>query len=274
MGRTERRTDSGNELEAAVLRKLKLTPDFLQQPPPESCAESTKYRGHVRRLCEHLSKLGCPPTDVPEYVRFAHQTLASLYLKIQAHGSHLEIRRLALRFALDARASVEGDVRRFFASQDGESWVVREHDQTGDFSTSMASGVVVGWYPATEVLGCVFGQPRRYEDLRELVEQVFGRVPTEADALPAVVTQSIPADPPAPERIGPGLHNHFLKEVRRLGGEWFKAGDLQLGSHNRTSRTNWLSAVSMAEYGYLEHNGRDGNARQYRVRPTSRWASR
>ena len=87
----------------------------ISQIVATAMADADSLVEHIDQLAEHLSALGCTTkADVEHYFLVANRTLVSLYFVArQPQPSPDELKRLALRYALDARRPVEGDLRRF-----------------------------------------------------------------------------------------------------------------------------------------------------------------
>lgn len=155
----------------------------------------------IRR--DHLQTIGCPPAEEDAYDRFAKQTLASLYLVArEARPSPTEMRRLALRYALDARRSIDGDLNRFAWTKERDGWRIAE-DQFACGLGGTDWKIPVGIGTATRLIGlpniagrlvrdpfavavldCVLANPPRIDSLKGLIEKLPGKMPTAEDAIP------------------------------------------------------------------------------------------
>ena len=78
----------------------------------------------------HLEAIGCPPADVLKYFEQSDRTLATLYLLLAQPGnpSPTEMQRLALRYALDARQPIEGDVSLFKLRRESDCFRIAVQD--------------------------------------------------------------------------------------------------------------------------------------------------
>ena len=83
---------------------------------------------YVDSLVEKFGSIGCKHSEIHGYFRLAHQTLASLYFAVSLPShSPTEVKKLALRYALDARKAVEGSLDRFHLTRKESYWEVREY---------------------------------------------------------------------------------------------------------------------------------------------------
>ena len=141
---------------------------------------------HLDHLAEQLSAINCTSkADVEHYFRAANQTLASLYfLAAQPQPSPDGLKRLALRYALDARRPVEGDLWRFEWRRLEGGWEVTEYPSLAARTLPFRlPGRVLRDVDTVTVLDHVFARPPQFYDLMDFIEDRFGRVPTEADCL-------------------------------------------------------------------------------------------
>ncbi len=141
---------------------------------------------HLDHLAEQLSAINCTTkADVEHYFRAANQTLASLYfVAAQPQPSPDGLKRLALRFALDARRPIGGDLGRFDWRRLERGWEVTEYPSLGARALPFRlPGRVLQDVYTVAVLDHVFARPPKIYDLMGLIEDLFGRVPTEADCL-------------------------------------------------------------------------------------------
>ena len=158
----------------------------ISQIVATAIADADSLVEHIDQLAEHLSALGCTTkADVEHYFRVANRTLVSLYLAArQPQPSPDELKRLALRYALDARRPVEGDLRRFEMRRLEDAWEVVEHSSLAVWALPFRlPGRVLRDFYTVSVLDCVFARKPQIFDLMGLIEEQLGGVPSEADGL-------------------------------------------------------------------------------------------
>jgi hypothetical protein len=155
-----------------VYRQLSL----LEPMAAANCLLSGAYVDH---FVAHLEAIGCTPAEVPEYLRLRDQVLASLYLLLQRpNPSPDAMRRLALRFALDTRRPIEGDLSRFRRFREERYWQIAEEPNELVLAEPIKNA------QAAAVLDYVFTDPPQIMRLTDLIEHLLHKVPTAEDALP------------------------------------------------------------------------------------------
>jgi hypothetical protein len=140
---------------------------------------------YLNYVVDHLEAIGCPPTEVLNYLRLGKQTLASLYLlAAKGNPSPMEMRRLALRYALDARRPV-ADLARFMWKREPGGWRIAEYPADKPWILpSLPPGRLVKGLHAVQVLDCVLADPPAVPRLMEVIENILEKVPGALDALP------------------------------------------------------------------------------------------
>lgn len=134
----------------------------------------------------HLEDIGCPAGSVENYVRLERQTLASLYYLVQRTApSPTEMRRLALRAALDARSPVEGNLSRFESERTPGGWVISEHPGTVPILPRPYRHRVVRNALLNKVLDCILSDSPKIFELMRVIETIFGEPPHKAETLEA-----------------------------------------------------------------------------------------
>ncbi|MBC8867946.1 MAG: hypothetical protein H8E44_00940 [Planctomycetes bacterium] len=144
---------------------------------------------HLDQLTEHLLEIGCTcKAEVEEYFQAANRTLASLYfVAAKAQPSPDGLKRLAIRYALDARQPVEGDLRRFEFRRLERGWEAVEYQSVAARRLPFQlPGCVVRDIYAVLILDFVFASPPRIFDLMELIENLLGGVPSRTDCSDSV----------------------------------------------------------------------------------------
>jgi hypothetical protein len=156
----------------------------------EILAAAEEQAGDVGRylndFAAHLEAIDCPPDEVPAYLRLGEQTLGSLYVLVgQGNPSPTEMRRLALRYALDTRRPVEGDLSRFTFEREPRGWRITE-DPAGPPRVLPLSlpGRSVTNFQAVRVIDGVLADPPAIPALMLTIETVLSRVPGPQDGLP------------------------------------------------------------------------------------------
>jgi hypothetical protein len=137
-------------------------------------------------LAAHLEAIGCPLDEVPTYLRLGEQTLGSLYVLVgQGNPSPGELRRLGLRYALDTRNPVEGDLSRFTFGRESQGWRITE-DPAGPprVLPLPLPGRLVTNFQAVRVLDCVLADPPAIPRLMLAIETILNKVPGPQDGLP------------------------------------------------------------------------------------------
>ena len=141
---------------------------------------------HIEHLAEHFSSIGCTDKgDVEQYFRAANRTLASLYFVAkQPRPSPDGLKRLALRYALDARRAIEGDLRRFETRRTERGWEIVEYQTAVERGIPFQlPGRAVQDIYTVSVLDFALVNPPRIFDLMGLIENLIGGVPSESDCL-------------------------------------------------------------------------------------------
>ena len=214
-------------------------------------ADATSVGNHLDHLVEHLLAIGCTDrADVQEYFDLANRVLASLYQEAaKAHPSPSELTKLALRYALDARHPVEGEVGRFAFRRQQDAWEVIEYP-------SMAMRVPAIPLPgrpvknvfAVRILDYLQRQPPAIYALMGLIEDLLGGVPAETDGLsgnannPGRAEQlNIEVDlqtsivwlngEPIPVT---NEQAHFVHLVASAGGSWISSKEIRVSGSSGT----------------------------------------
>jgi hypothetical protein len=139
---------------------------------------------YVDSLVEKFESIGCKHSEIHGYFRLAHQTLASLYFAVSLPSpSPTEVKKLALRYALDARKAVEGSLDRFHLTRKESYWEVREYPGIAVSSIPMPPRCVRDLV-AVDVLDQVFRGKLDTYRLMELIEWWLHGRPSKDDALP------------------------------------------------------------------------------------------
>jgi hypothetical protein len=142
----------------------------------------------IHDWAEHFEVIGCQPSEVLGYLRLSEQVLARLYLFAAAPGnpSPTELRRWAFRYALDARESVEGDLRRFALDRSPKGWTFTEFTTCYQQIAGLPRPVkrVIRNPSVLGIVDCVLTDPLSSVKLMLMIEQILKRVPQQGDALP------------------------------------------------------------------------------------------
>ena len=149
-------------------------------------ADATSVGNHLDHLVEHLSAIGCTDNaDVQAYFDMANRTLASLYQEAaKARPSPSELTKLALRYALDARRPVAGEVGRFALQRQQDAWEVIEYPSVAMRVPAIPrSGRLVKNVFAIRILDYLQQQPPAIYALMGLIEDLLGGMPAESDGL-------------------------------------------------------------------------------------------
>jgi hypothetical protein len=167
---------------------------FLQSIVDEANASANQVVRFLDDYAAHLESLGCAVDEVLEYVRLERRTLASLYFLARGPApSPMQLRLLALRLALDARAPLDRPLCHFAWKRTAEGWVIYEYPSVAHrvFPLPPPGGKHPVRNPfINTVLNWVLPEPPDLLPLRGAIEKVFGRVPSEADTLEAADTPS------------------------------------------------------------------------------------
>jgi hypothetical protein len=110
-----------------------------------------------------------------------------MYLELsRPQPSPTELRRLSIRYAIDPRKPVDGDVRRFRRQRLESSWKIEEASSPTLARISVDLPYIVVAHPhAVPLLDLVMGEIPRHQELISLIEDIFGGRPSEADGLEA-----------------------------------------------------------------------------------------
>jgi hypothetical protein len=140
---------------------------------------------YLDALVAHFLSLGLKASDVPAYIAQRGGTLASLYFLVaQPNPSPGELKKLALRYALDARRQIEGNIGRFTWSRTDAGWIIGEYPSVTHRGMPFpASSRLVNEPFAVRLLDCVFADPPLPHKLLETVETILGAVPQPGDSL-------------------------------------------------------------------------------------------
>src|SRR5262249_31624762 len=139
-------------------------------------------------LVAHLLSVGCKPEDVAAYFHLRRRTFASLYAFIaQPNPSPGEVKRLALRLALDARRPVGGDINRFTWQRLKSGWLVGE-SPTVSHRTMLfpLSSQLVTDPLVVLILDRVFAEAPSQYRIMEVIEFILGGPPRLGDTLEAL----------------------------------------------------------------------------------------
>jgi hypothetical protein len=133
----------------------------------------------------HLQAIDCKPEEVAGYFRLRRQTLASLYILVsKLNPSPSEMKKMALRFALDARMPIEGDIDRFTWRREPGRWEVVQYPSVAHrlMQLTLPPRLVDDAF-AVAVLDCVFRNPPPIHGLMELIESIFNGPSQAGDTL-------------------------------------------------------------------------------------------
>jgi hypothetical protein len=207
----------------------------------KAMADADRVGQYLHNVAEHLETIGLLPGDVFGYLQICNRTLASLYLLTAeaTNPSPSELKRLALRYAVDARMPFEDDLR-FIRWQ-----------RVNEFGRVEKIEPLLGrWIPifavknplAIQILDGVFSNPPQISSLMSLIEIEIGTIPQRSDALPisgqpAFVfelckiegAQGIKLwinDNPVPIKNWPDAHK-LVHRLCRKPGEELNAAELQ-----------------------------------------------
>jgi hypothetical protein len=178
-------------------------------------ADATRLAAHLNQLVEHLQAVGCTDqADVEQYFRAANRTLASLYFAAkQPHPSPDELTRLALRFVLDARRPVQGDLRRYDLRRLERGWEIAEYPSVVARRLPFRlPSRIIGDVHKVSVLDFVFARLPQIFDLMKMIEDVLGGIPSEDDCLRQDGCVEF-------EPLGPKIRVDLQKNIIWLDGE-------------------------------------------------------
>jgi len=207
-------------------------------------ADADSVVEHIDQLAKHLSRLGCTTkANVEHYFRVANRTLVSLYFAArQPQPSPDELKRLALRYALDARRHVEGDLRRFKMRRLKDAWEVVEHSSLAVWALPFRlPGRVLRDFYTVSVLDCVFARKPQIFDLMGLIEEQLGGVPSEADGLGRNGS-------PEAERHGPRITVDLTNDIVWLDEKAFSVTTAQAYFVDAVAAAhgNWMTVKELA----------------------------
>lgn len=139
---------------------------------------------YVDTLVEHLEAIGCKYSRVRDYLRLADQTLASLYFAVLCpNPSPTEVKKLALRYALDARVPITGPIERYHLNRREDGWEIREYPDIARPSIPFPPRIIRNAL-AVRILDGVFRHEPNPFRLMEFIELVLNGPPSKDDALP------------------------------------------------------------------------------------------
>ena len=152
-----------------------------------SAAADADHMGRfVDDMVDHLQSIGCTSKrEVNKFFRMARQTLASLYSAAsKPQPSPSELMRPALRFALDPRKPIEGDVGRFHLEQVNNGWRVVEYPSVARKVPAIPlPGRLIRSLYAVRIFDHLHHDPPQLYRLMGLIETILGCIPTEKDCL-------------------------------------------------------------------------------------------
>jgi hypothetical protein len=136
-------------------------------------------------LAAHLHAIGCKPEEVAAYLHVRRQTLASLYALVsKPNPSPSAVKKLALRFALDARGPIEGNVYRFTWRRTEAGWLIEEYPSVGHRGMPLPqSSRLVSDPFAVMILDRVFAEPPNPFRIMETIEAILHGPPRPGDTL-------------------------------------------------------------------------------------------
>jgi hypothetical protein len=216
----------------------------LRQIVATAIADADSLVEHIDQLAENLLALGCTTkADVEHYFLVANRTLVSLYFAArQPQPSPDELKRFALRYALDARRPVEGDLRRFERRRLKDAWEVVEHSSLAVRALPFRlPGRVLRDFYTVSVLDYVFARKPQIFDLMALIEDLLGGVPSEADGL-------APNGSPKVERQVPRIKVDLTSDTVWLDGKAFqvKTGQAYFVDAVVAANRTWMSVKELA----------------------------
>ncbi len=88
--------------------------DLIRDVTQAAESQARAVVDHLDTLVEHFETIGCECSKIGGYFELANQTLASLYHAVsRPNPSPTEVKKLALRYALDARVAVSDPLERY-----------------------------------------------------------------------------------------------------------------------------------------------------------------
>jgi len=157
--------------------------DAVRETATADAADVARY---LDNLVQHLDIIGCSPDEVPVYLRMRNQTLASLYFLLMKgpRPSPMELRSLALRFALDARKPIVVDVRQCVIQLTPKGIQISAYKSpVGQLLNFPQAAAVVRDPLAVRVLQHAFAEPPHVDQLISAIEGHFGGPPKQSDTL-------------------------------------------------------------------------------------------
>ncbi len=176
----------GHPQSATKPQDAETVPEFLCQMIRAAHADAESVAEHLNHLAEHLWAIGCTgKAEVEGYFVLAKRTLASLYGEAaKPHPSPRVLSKLALRYALDARRPIEGDIDRFHVQRLHDGWNVIEYPSLAMRVPAIPlPGRIVKNIFAVRILDDLRAQPPDFYRLMGHLESLLGGVPAATDDL-------------------------------------------------------------------------------------------
>ena len=219
--------------------------EFLTKVVSAAVANADLLGDHLQHVVDHLSAIGCThKAHVESYFRRANRVLASLYLEAaKAHPSPSALTKLALRYALDARRPIEGDIDRFEIRRREDAWEVSEYPSSAMRAAAIGMpGRIVKNIFMVRIFECLHDRPPDIFGLMEHIERLLGGVPSLADSLEGdrgAGTQG----------SRPKIEVNLGKSLVWLDGEAFPVKESQAYFVQAvvSAGGNWISGPEMAE---------------------------
>ena len=169
----------------------------------------------------YLKDTGTTNDSARETVKLGKLTLGSLYRASLSRDAPYsdDLTRLALRFALDPRQEITGDLRRFSWEPNDTGWIIhlRPLNQSviGTLLPPAEPGRQIKFPTSVQVLNYVLGRPRQLDELRRLIWEILGHEPTKLDELPA----------PRKQRFTFRIHHNGTVQL------WIEKAEVRLPKH-------------------------------------------
>jgi hypothetical protein len=160
--------------------------DIVRAIQGSAAADAQRVGEYVENMVDYLDSISCTSKlAVEDYLRMARRTLASLYLAAsRPRPSPSELTRLALRFTLDPRHPVEGDVGRFGLERIEGVWKVTEYPSLAMKVPAIPlPGIVVRNALGVQILDHLAQDRPQIYKLMELIETLLSCIPTKKDGL-------------------------------------------------------------------------------------------
>lgn len=160
----------------------------LARTTESAISDADRLGRYIESVVDHLQSIDCTTEEeVGDYFISARKTLASIYLAVsQARPSPAELTKLALRFALDPRKSIEGDLRRFSLSRTEDGWEVIAYPSLAMKVPAIPlPGRSIKDVFAVQILNLLHHDPPQIFKLMNLIEFRLGCVPSGSDGLDA-----------------------------------------------------------------------------------------